>query len=69
VKAAERLVPPGKTTLFAAYCIADTDLAIMLMRLHANGDALPAELARYAEAQWERASVKKWVEHARPPFP
>ena len=69
VKAAERLVPPGKTTLFGSFCIADADLGLMLMRLHANGDPLPSGLAGYAEAQWQRASVKKWVERARPPFP
>jgi glutathione S-transferase len=68
VGAAERLVPAGKTTLFASFCIADVDLGVMLMRLHANGDALPAGLARYAEAQWQRPSVKKWVERARPAF-
>jgi glutathione S-transferase len=55
-------------SLFDAFCIADADLALMLMRLHANGDALPPNLARFAEAQWSRPSVKKWVARARPPF-
>ncbi len=68
VRAAERLVPSGKTQLFGSYSIADTDLGIMLMRLHANGDALPTALAQFAEAQWNRPSVKKWVERTRPPF-
>jgi glutathione S-transferase len=68
VRAAERLIPSGKTHLFGSFSIADTDLGMMLMRLHANGDTLPATLARFAEAQWNRPSVKKWVERARPPF-
>ena len=68
VSAAERLITAGKSALFGVFSIADVDLGIMLMRLHANGDALPEGLARYAEAQWNRPSVKKWVERARPPF-
>ena len=68
VKAAEALVPSGQTTLFGSFCIADLDLGVMLMRLHANGDALPSRLAAFAEAQWERPSVRKWVERVRPPF-
>lgn len=68
VRASERLIPEGKTTLFGSFCIADVDLGTMLMRLHANGDELPARLSRFAEAQWNRPSVKKWVERARPPF-
>jgi glutathione S-transferase len=68
IRAAERLVPVGKTSLFASFCIADVDLGVMLMRLHANGDALPEGIARYAEAQWNRPSVKRWVERARPAF-
>jgi glutathione S-transferase len=68
VRAAERLVPAGKTALFGSFSIADVDLGVMLMRLHANGDPLPAGLARFAEAQWDRPSVKKWVERVRPPF-
>lgn len=65
VRAAERLIAEGKTTLFSSYSIADTDLALTLMRLHANGDALPARLARFAEAQWGRPSVERWLERTR----
>jgi glutathione S-transferase len=68
IRAAERLLPAGKTSLFASFCIADVDLGVMLMRLHANGDELPEGLARFAEAQWNRPSVKRWVERVRPPF-
>jgi len=55
-----------RASLFDTWSIADADLAFMLMRLHANGDALPAALANYADAQWRRPSVAAWVELARP---
>ncbi|MGV3624150.1 MAG: glutathione transferase [Archangium sp.] len=49
-----------KTTLFENWCIADVDTAVMLQRLNLNGDELPANLKRYAEANWNRPSVAKW---------
>ncbi len=50
-----------KTSLFAAWCIADVDLSLALMRLVANGDAVPARLADYALANFQRPSVAKYV--------
>jgi glutathione S-transferase len=44
-----------------AWCIADTDLALMLNRLVLAGDTVPAPLAEYARRQWSRASVQRWV--------
>ena len=61
IRVASALVKPGATTLFASWCIADADLGLALQRLHANGDPLPPALARYAEAQWERASTRAWL--------
>jgi len=55
-----------RATLFDTWSIADADLTFALMRLHANGDALPAPLASYVEAQWQRPSVAAWVTLARP---
>jgi glutathione S-transferase len=63
--ACERLIHPGKSTLFGAWCLADTDLALMLQRLHLNGDELPATLRSFAETNWARPSVVKWLSHAR----
>jgi glutathione S-transferase len=51
--------------LFDQWSIADTDLALMLNRLRLAGDALPARLAAYAEAQWQRPSVQEWVNKPR----
>jgi glutathione S-transferase len=64
----DHLIADGKTTLFDTWCLADCDLAIMLQRLHQNGDRLPAKLVAYAEANWARPSMRKWNEHVRPAY-
>jgi glutathione S-transferase len=67
VRVAGQLVgAPGN--LFGAWCLADTDLAMMLQRLVHNGDPVPAPLAAYAEHQWQRASVRAFLDHSRAPF-
>ena len=43
---ASALIQPGRTTLFDEWCIADADLALMLMRLVANGDPVPGTRRR-----------------------
>lgn len=65
VAGCERLITPGRPTLFAAWCLADTDLAVMLQRLNLNGDELPPPLKAFAEANWQRPSVAKWLAHPR----
>lgn len=59
IRVAERLIDGEH--LFGAWCIADTDLALMLNRLVINGDPVPQRLADYARRQWQRASVQDWV--------
>ncbi|HEX8790593.1 MAG TPA: glutathione transferase [Polyangiaceae bacterium] len=68
VAAAERLLPPAGGPLFDAWCIADTDLAMMLQRLVKTGDDLPARLRAYAEEQWRRPAVIEFCAHERTPF-
>jgi len=68
VAACDRLIAEGRTTLFAEWCIADADLALMLQRLHRSGDALPPKLRAYAEANWARPSIQKWNDHRRLPY-
>lgn len=52
----------GRPNLSGAdWCIADSDLALMLNRLVLAGDAVPAPLADYARRQWARPSVQRWV--------
>lgn len=49
--------------LFGRWCIADTDLAIMLSRLVMNGDPVPQKLKDYVAAQWQRESLQEWLKH------
>ncbi|MFD4841453.1 glutathione transferase [Achromobacter sp. NPDC058515] len=61
IQVAGYLVGIGQTSLFDEWCIADTDLAVMLKRL--AHDDLPDHLRIYADVQWQRPSVQKWLEH------
>ena len=63
IRIAERLV--DGENLFGLWCIADTELALMLNRLVLNGDPVPQRLADYAGRQWRRASVQQWVAKPR----
>ena len=62
---ANRLLEEGAEHLFGDWSIADTDLAIMLNRLVANGDPVPARLAAYVQRQWDRDSVRAWMDIER----
>lgn len=64
--AVEALLPPGAENLFGDWCIADTDLALMLNRLAMHEDVMPERLARYAAHQWSRPAVKAWLALDRP---
>lgn len=59
------LLVDNASNLFAEWCIADTDLALMLNRLVLHGDYVPEKLATYARNQWKRASVQQWVGQSR----
>jgi glutathione S-transferase len=63
VRIAGAIVPAGKTTMFAEWCIADADLTLALMRLVANQDPMPQHLIDYAMAQWDRRSVRRYIAH------
>jgi glutathione S-transferase len=66
---ASRLIPDGATSLFGVeWTQADSDLAFMLHRLLLNGHDVPGKLRAFAEKQWQRPSVQKWVTHDRPPY-
>ena len=64
--AAGALLAANAANLFGEWCIADTDLALMLNRLVLNGDPVPERLAAYARHQWQRPSVQLWAKHERP---
>jgi glutathione S-transferase len=65
IAVARTLIPTGTGNLFGSWCIADTDLALMLQRLIVNGDAVPPDLRTYAEYQWQRPSVRQWLDKVR----
>lgn len=62
---ADALLPTDSLALFGQWCIADTDLALMLNRLVLNGDPVPERLTAYARHQWQRPSVQAWVNRQR----
>ena len=64
IAAVEQLLPADGGDLFGAWCLADTDLALMLKRLQYD-DVLPPRLAAYAERQWRRPAVQDWLELGR----
>jgi glutathione S-transferase len=64
-RVAGALIPPDATTLFAQWCIADADFALMLYRLVKHGHPVEAKVKRYVEANWQRPSVRQWVEKKR----
>jgi len=64
-RVADTLLAAGAPNLFGEWCIADTDLALMLNRLVLNGDPVPEKLKTYALAQWQRPSVQQWMGQAR----
>lgn len=59
IRAADKLV--DGPNLFTRWCVADTDLALMLNRLIMSGDEVPQKLKDYAAAQWQRDSVQSWL--------
>jgi glutathione S-transferase len=68
VRVAEAIVPASGGHLFGAWSIADADLAFMLHRLLLNDHPVPARVAAYACAQWQRPSVQEFVMRTRIPL-
>jgi glutathione S-transferase len=68
LRVAEKLVGDGRKNLFHDWCLADTDFGFFLMRLVLNGDPVPAKVRAYAEGQWARPAVRKWVDRKRAPY-
>ncbi|OPA88615.1 glutathione S-transferase [Pseudomonas fluorescens] len=63
---AQALLAGNPAYLFGEWSIVDVDLAVMLNRLILNSDDVPAELVDYARRQWQRPSVKAWLNQPRP---
>jgi glutathione S-transferase len=62
--AADALLAHGGEHLFAHWCLADLDLALMLNRLVLHGDEVPPRLAAHATRQWARPSARRWIDAA-----
>jgi glutathione S-transferase len=61
VRVAELAIAPGTSSIATEWSVADADLALMLMRLVANGDEVPQRIVDYTLAQWARPSVRKYL--------
>jgi len=68
IRVATALVKPGSPFLFGSFSLADADLALVLHRLIASDDPLPAPLRAWAKAIWARPSIRSYVERERPPL-
>jgi len=66
LRVAKTLIPDGGGPLFGAWSIADTDLAMMLWRLSRTGYPVPNKVRDFADAEWERASVREFAGMPRP---
>jgi glutathione S-transferase len=65
LRAADAVISEDRTTLFAQWCIADADFALMLNRVIKHGQKVHPKISRYADANWARPSVREWVDHQR----
>ena len=66
---ADALIDNDGNNLFGAWSIADVDLSVMLNRLVANGDAVPAKIKKYVERQSSRPSIQNWWKlHTKSPM-
>jgi glutathione S-transferase len=63
---AQALLGSGRSSVASQWSIADAELTFMLHRLILNDDPVPALVTDYARLQWQRASVQRFVNHARP---
>jgi glutathione S-transferase len=59
---------PGAVFLFGGWSIVDTETALMLYRLMANGDPVDPRLAHYAAAIWNRPSSRAFIDAPRKAF-
>lgn len=64
----DRLLIGDATSMFGANTVADADLAFMVQRLLMNGGEVPPKVRRFAEAQWKRPVIAKFMALPRGPF-
>lgn len=65
LRVADMLIDDQGNHLFGAWSIADVDFSVMLNRLCANGDPVPAKIQKYVDRQSSRPCVEEWWSLAR----
>jgi glutathione S-transferase len=66
IRVTEQLLPNTPGPLFGDWHLVDSELSFMLHRLILNGEPVPARVRAYADAEWQRPSVRAFAEHVRP---
>lgn len=66
VEVAGRVIRAGQPHLFGEWSIVDSELAFALHRLLVNGDPVPSGIQSWAKDQWERPTVRAFVDMVRP---
>ena len=69
VEVAGRVIRPGEPHIFGAWSIIDSELAFILHRLIRNADPVPSAVREWAEAQWQRPTVRAFIDIVRPTIP
>jgi glutathione S-transferase len=66
--AAEQIIPADAGPIHGEWCIADTDLAMMLQRLVKTAYGMSDKVRAYADRQWQRPSVREFMDQERPSY-
>ena len=68
VEVTERVLRSGAPHVFDAWSIIDSELAFILHRLLKNDDPVPPAVRSWAEAEWQRPSLRAFLDLPRPPL-
>lgn len=66
LRVADSLIPADAGPVFGAWSLLDSELSFMLHRLLLNGHPLPDKIHDYATREWQRPSVRAFLEQPRP---
>jgi glutathione S-transferase len=66
IEVAGRVIRAGESNLFAEWSTVDAELAFAIHRLTVNGDPVPSGVQSWTDAQWERPSIRAFVDIVRP---
>jgi glutathione S-transferase len=66
LRVADQMIPANGGHLFGEWALVDSELAFMLHRLMLTGEDIPARIRGWATEQWQRPSVREFIQHPRP---